>query len=253
MAYTKTNWQDRAVETPNKYTKSGETSTEVTLVQAPGTITQAGTPINAANLNKLEQGVEDAHSLVATAQSEIDTHEALTNPHSATSAATPSRLMLRDANGRVKVAAPSATDDVAIKQTVDDHAALTAPHSATSSATANRIPIRDASGRTQFADPSAAQDAATKAYVDARYVTGTYTGDGTASRDIALPFTPSAVFIAPKFGIASGGYDGLAVTGSPVINGIAFITIGTNKVTVAESGAGHTNVNSQVYHYIAFR
>lgn len=60
MAYSKTTWLDRAVEFVNRYTKSGETSTEVTLVQSPGTITQAGTPLNATNLNKLEQGVADA-------------------------------------------------------------------------------------------------------------------------------------------------------------------------------------------------
>lgn len=58
MAYTPTVWQDRAVATPNNYTKSNETSTAVTLVQNAGTITQAGTPVNASNLNKLENGVQ---------------------------------------------------------------------------------------------------------------------------------------------------------------------------------------------------
>ncbi|CAH1230659.1 hypothetical protein PAECIP111891_06713 [Paenibacillus allorhizoplanae] len=61
MAYTKTTWLDRAVQFASRYTKSGETSTEVTLTASPGTVTQAGTPANAANLNKLEQGVADAH------------------------------------------------------------------------------------------------------------------------------------------------------------------------------------------------
>ncbi|KRE33434.1 hypothetical protein [Paenibacillus sp. Soil724D2] len=55
--YTPRVWQDRAVSTPNTYTKSAETSGSVTLVANPGTITQAGTPVNAANLNALEQGV----------------------------------------------------------------------------------------------------------------------------------------------------------------------------------------------------
>lgn len=32
-----------------------------TITQSPGTVTQAGTPINAANLNKMEQGIYDAH------------------------------------------------------------------------------------------------------------------------------------------------------------------------------------------------
>ncbi|WP_424766291.1 hypothetical protein [Paenibacillus sp. sgz302251] len=67
MAYSKTTWVDRAVATPNKYTKSGETPTEVTLIQAPGTITQAGTPINANNLNKIEVGLEAAAAIADTA------------------------------------------------------------------------------------------------------------------------------------------------------------------------------------------
>jgi len=61
VAYTKTNWLDRIVQFANRYTKSGETSTEVTLVQSPGTVTQAGTAVNAAALNKMEKGIEDAH------------------------------------------------------------------------------------------------------------------------------------------------------------------------------------------------
>ncbi|MDD9266045.1 hypothetical protein ACFPES_03265 [Paenibacillus sp. GCM10023248] len=32
-----------------------------TITQSPGTVTQAGTPLNAANLNKMEQGIYDAH------------------------------------------------------------------------------------------------------------------------------------------------------------------------------------------------
>lgn len=58
--YIKTVWQDRAVQYPNRYDKSGETTTQVTLVANPGTVTQAGTPINATNLNNIEQGILDA-------------------------------------------------------------------------------------------------------------------------------------------------------------------------------------------------
>jgi hypothetical protein len=55
----------------------------------------------------------------AGAQAKVDAHANLTNPHSATSAATANRLMLRDASGRSKVASPSAADDIARKDTVD--------------------------------------------------------------------------------------------------------------------------------------
>lgn len=60
MPYAKTVWKDRAVQFPNRFIKSEETGDQVTLIQSPGTITQVGTPINAAVLNKLEQGVADS-------------------------------------------------------------------------------------------------------------------------------------------------------------------------------------------------
>lgn len=60
MPYSKTTWVDRVVQYPNRYSKSGETSTEVTLVQSAGTVTASGTPVNAANLNKIEDGIANA-------------------------------------------------------------------------------------------------------------------------------------------------------------------------------------------------
>jgi hypothetical protein len=60
VAYTKTNWIDRAVEYARRYAKTGETGTEVTLTPSPGTVTQEGTPVNAANMNKIESGIEAA-------------------------------------------------------------------------------------------------------------------------------------------------------------------------------------------------
>jgi hypothetical protein len=59
MQYLKTKWTDRVVQYPNRYDKSGETSAQVTLVANPGTVTQAGTPLNAANLNKIENAIEE--------------------------------------------------------------------------------------------------------------------------------------------------------------------------------------------------
>lgn len=92
---------------------------------------------------------------------------ATTGVHGATSAGTQNALMIRDANGRAQVAAPSAADDIAIKQTVDDHAALTSPHSSTSAATASSLMLRDADGRSKVAAPAAADDIARKAEADA--------------------------------------------------------------------------------------
>ena len=97
-----------------------------------------------------------------------------TTAHGATSAATANTIILRDAAGRAKVAAPSASDDIARKDTVDavqtnltTHANLTNPHGATVAATADRIILRDAAGRAQVAAPSAAADIARKDTVDA--------------------------------------------------------------------------------------
>lgn len=62
MSYTKTTWSDRVVQYPYRYSKTGETSVEVTLTASPGTVTAAGTAVNATNLNKIETGVYDAHT-----------------------------------------------------------------------------------------------------------------------------------------------------------------------------------------------
>jgi hypothetical protein len=180
------------------------------VTQAPGIVTQAGTPLNAANLNALETGLQ------ATA-STMDTHIALqTTVHGSTSAATANKLVHRDANGRAKVAAPSASDDIARLDTVE----------------ASRP-----------------------------YVSGSYTGDGSATRDIALSFTPSAVWVYPKYAMPSSSTyptSGLAVTGSPAqaAAGVAAVAVGTTKFTVSYSTSGNdgrTNENAVVFHYIAFK
>jgi hypothetical protein len=54
-----------------------------------------------------------------SAKDYVDTHISATNVHSATSAATASRLVIRDANGRSQVATPSAAADIATKGYVD--------------------------------------------------------------------------------------------------------------------------------------
>lgn len=60
---------------------------------------------------------------------DVSGHINRTDAHSATNAATANRIIMRDAYGRAKVAAPSASDDIARKDTVDAHANASAPHS----------------------------------------------------------------------------------------------------------------------------
>ena len=93
-------------------------STFIDLSDTPASYTtQAG---KAATVNVEETGLEfTAVETPTGAQAKVDAHADLTVPHSATAAATPNRLMLRDAAGRAQVVAPSAAADIARKDTVD--------------------------------------------------------------------------------------------------------------------------------------
>lgn len=62
MSYTPTEWKDRIVEKPRTYHVQNNPDGTITLIPAPGTVVQEGTPVNAANLNKLEQGL-DTHQV----------------------------------------------------------------------------------------------------------------------------------------------------------------------------------------------
>lgn len=73
MAYEKTNWTDRVVQKPRTYTMQNNSDGTVTLTPAPGTVTQAGTPVNAANLNKIE------NELVTLEDEDAELKEEITN------------------------------------------------------------------------------------------------------------------------------------------------------------------------------
>lgn len=71
MGYTKTTWTDRVVQYPKRYTitkvgggalSSGDT---VTMDVSPGTITEAGTPITADNMNNIETGLDELNQIVS--------------------------------------------------------------------------------------------------------------------------------------------------------------------------------------------
>ena len=57
MNYTPTEWKDRVVEKPRTFNMQQNPDGTITLIPAPGTVVQEGTPVNAANLNKIEQGL----------------------------------------------------------------------------------------------------------------------------------------------------------------------------------------------------
>lgn len=168
------------------------------------------------------------------------THAALTSPHSATSEATASRLMVRDSNGRCKVAAPSTTDQIARLDTVTGqiatHNAVTNPHSATSARVGSRIMMRDPAGRTKVTTPAASDDAATKGYVDGlmkRFVSTAFTWAANSAWTFAhgLTGTPRQAYIAARCVSAEHGYSAGEWAFNLTYNDAAARSVPTVKVT----------------------
>lgn len=60
MAYNKTKWIDQDVENPRTYTQRKNDDGSITLLDHFGTITELGTPVNAENMNKIEDGIAAA-------------------------------------------------------------------------------------------------------------------------------------------------------------------------------------------------
>ena len=66
MAYQKTVWKDQDVENPRTYVMRDNGDDTVTLLDAFGTVTELGTPVNAANMNKIENGIADLETFINT-------------------------------------------------------------------------------------------------------------------------------------------------------------------------------------------
>lgn len=65
MAYTKTTWVDRNVQYPKRYTVTTIDADTIELDREPGTVTQAGTILNATKLNNIETGIETLDAQMA--------------------------------------------------------------------------------------------------------------------------------------------------------------------------------------------
>ena len=93
------------------------------------------------------------------------------------------------------------------------------------------------------------------------FVFGSYSGNGAASRNIALGFQPRAVYLCTRSGIAgtaSGSeysYGGLALRGNPVqLSGVTAVSINTTGFSLsAPNGYIRINVNGTTYYYCAVR
>lgn len=83
---------------------------------------------NLANRIRVATGGANWRETPATTLAAASAHISDTAPHQATAAATAGRLVLRDAAGRAKVAAPLASDDIARKAEVDATSASLATH-----------------------------------------------------------------------------------------------------------------------------
>ena len=57
MAYIKNTWKNQNVERPRTYSVINNQDGSITLADSFGTITEAGTPVNATNMNHIEDGV----------------------------------------------------------------------------------------------------------------------------------------------------------------------------------------------------
>ena len=111
-------WNERYAEIDENFTAVDERI--MTLEEEVAAMSDDGTMD--ARVSAVELGLSGTSGT-------LDTHLLQPDPHAATAAATAGRLILRDAQGRAKVAAPAEADDIARKGTVDLHANAAAPHS----------------------------------------------------------------------------------------------------------------------------
>jgi hypothetical protein len=71
--YKKTEWKARKGSDLNRFEKSQETERFVTLENKPNSVTEHGTPFSTANMNKIEDGIFEAHEMIAAEeQARID-------------------------------------------------------------------------------------------------------------------------------------------------------------------------------------
>lgn len=75
MEYNRTNWQDHVTEFENRYREVENPDGTITHEPIEGEIIQQGTPINAANLNNMEEGIEQAYDEIGTLKEKTESLE----------------------------------------------------------------------------------------------------------------------------------------------------------------------------------
>lgn len=152
----------------------------------------------------------------------FNAHTASNAAHGAVSTATANRMIVRDAAGRAKVAAPSASDDIAIKSTVDNAVGILSSllTSAKGNAVAaiNELFTSASNGKTAVAAaitgkgvPATGSDTfaqlATKIgqiSTGAKYATGTASVSGSSITISGLSFVPKVIVLTPTSGAGYG-------------------------------------------------
>lgn len=81
VQYTPTQWQNRVVQRPRTYTEVTNQDQSRTDTPAPGTIIQAGTPLNENNMNHIEQGIKACADAINEAALAIAALQDLTAGH----------------------------------------------------------------------------------------------------------------------------------------------------------------------------
>ena len=72
MSYEKTIWKDRVVEKPNTYRSVENSDGTITLYPITGQVIEKGTPVSAANLNKIENGIVELNEQLEQKARESD-------------------------------------------------------------------------------------------------------------------------------------------------------------------------------------
>lgn len=70
MTYIKNTWVDQEVERPKTYDITNNSDGTITLIENFGIVTELGTPVNADNMNHIEDGIKDCDNRVSVLEQE---------------------------------------------------------------------------------------------------------------------------------------------------------------------------------------
>lgn len=183
-------------------------------------------------------------------QAELDAHAALTAPHSATSAATASRLALRDASGRLAIADGAASGDAVNKGQLDLKAPLASP-ALTGTPTA---PTASPGTNTTQIATTAYADAAAAALVDSapgtldtlNELAAALGDDANFAATTATALGTKAIGVGSSTDEAIARFDG---TGGKQLQNSAVTVNDAGAITVPEIAAPSTPASGKVVVY----